>query len=155
MASKDLLGQRRIFADGLLAGKTQQQAYEDAGYINAYKNLGNACKLAKDPAVKEYVEAAQKKALDRVGVTAAWILDKVVQTTLKAEAEGDHKNVFKGLELLGKNKKLWTDVQEHQFNITQMGSVIVKDHDAIEGECSRVMTFNVGQEPNRIEDARK
>ncbi len=50
------------------------------------------------------------------------------------------------LEKIGKHLKLFTDVNEHKFDLTQMGRVMVKD-----GDKSVALEFNVGQEPNDID----
>lgn len=54
------------------------------------------------------------------------------------------------LEKLGKHLKLFTDVTEHKFNVTEMGQVTINQ----DGE-KVALEFQVGQEPNKIEDTKK
>ncbi|MCK5605238.1 terminase small subunit [Candidatus Pacearchaeota archaeon] len=54
------------------------------------------------------------------------------------------------LEKIGKHLKLFTDVTETKFDLTQMGRVMVRDGDKI-----MALEFNVGQEPNDIDAQKK
>ena len=51
------------------------------------------------------------------------------------------------LEKIGKHLKLFTDVTETKFDLTQMGRVMVRSGDKVVA-----LEFNVGQEPNAIDD---
>lgn len=53
------------------------------------------------------------------------------------------------LEKLGKNLKLFTDVQEHKFSVTEMSSVKLVGES--EGETIEA-DFDIGQEPNKLEN---
>lgn len=54
------------------------------------------------------------------------------------------------LEKIGKHLKLFTDVTENRFNLTQMGRVMIKD-----GDKTMAIEFNVGQDPNDIDAPKK
>lgn len=58
---------------GVLEGKTQRQAYKDAGGIAKSDEVADSCasELLSNPKVKEFMEAAQGKALDNAIMTKA------------------------------------------------------------------------------------
>lgn len=63
----------RLFADGLIAGKTGLQAAVDAGYSE--KSAGNtATKLRKHPAVQEYLEITALSEDPDLDVSKEWQL---------------------------------------------------------------------------------
>ena len=141
--------QRKKFCDGVLSGLNGEAAAKAAGFSEATAD-SKASHLMKDPDVAKYIEDGEFKALQKAEITAEWILRETLDVAMLAKDSGDFKGALKGLEMLGKNKKLWVDVQEHKFNITEMGRVMIRD----ERGNAMAMEFNVGQEPNEIEDKR-
>lgn len=51
-----------LFAKGLLAGKSQQDAYADAGYSPTRADVNASILLKKEPLLREYVELCQQQA---------------------------------------------------------------------------------------------
>jgi len=137
--------QKKRFCDNILSGLNGEQSATRAGFSKNTADV-KASQLLKEPEVIKYIEDGEFEALQKAEITAEWILTKTKQIALKAEKDGDWKGALKGIEMLGKNKKLWTDVQEHKFDVTQMGRVMVSD-----GEHTVALDFNVGQEPNAID----
>jgi phage terminase small subunit len=56
------------------------------------------------------------------------------------------------LDKIGRHLKLFTDVQETKHTFTQMGRVFVGDPNAIDGTPKKELTFNIGQDPNPIDN---
>lgn len=77
-----------------------------------------------------------------------------VTQTINALGGGSTKiklhDKLSALEKIGKHLKLFTDVTENKFDLTQMGRVMVTD-----GNKSMALEFNVGQDPNDADDKKK
>lgn len=148
-----LTTQKKIFCDQILSGVHQTDATIAAGF-SAKTATNKGSQLMREPAVMEYIEAGEYEALKKAEITAEWILSETRDIAMLAKDEGNYSAALKGVEMLGKNKKMWTDVQEHKFEVQQMGRVMIADPNDIDGEAIE-LEFNVGQEPNAIEDQSK
>lgn len=112
-------------------------AYKRAGYIAKGNGAEvNAFKLLRNTKVAEMIQAAMDDRSKRVEIEADYVLRTIVDTvercrqaeqvmefnhqTKKMEPTGEWKfdasNVLKGCELLGRHKKLFTDVREHKMD---------------------------------------
>lgn len=60
---------QRIFADGILAGKTQKEAAEEAGYAPGPTAEVTANRLMKSPSVKTYIDSRAQKIFDKYEIT--------------------------------------------------------------------------------------
>jgi phage terminase small subunit len=146
---REMSTQKKKFADGVISGLSKTKAAIEAGYSAATAS-SKGHQLAADPLVKAYIEKGEDRSLHRAEITAEWILSETKRLAKVAEAAGDIKGALKGIEMLGKNKRLWTDVQEHQFNLKEMGRVMIA-----QGDTAVALEFNVGQEPNALEGPKK
>lgn len=140
---------KRRFCDNILAGMNGTKSAIDAGFSAATADQ-KASHLLKEPEVIAYIEAAEHKALKKAEISAEWIL-REIKDIVHDNKKDDPRAALKGLELLGKNKKLWVDVTENKFDLTQMGRVMMKD---AQGNAV-ALEFNVGQEPNLIDAPKK
>jgi len=80
------------FANGILSGKTQKQAYIDAGYATKGANA-HASRLASNGSIKKYIEFAKQDVQEAAQATLAfdehkWLLN---QKRILAMAFGDSK----------------------------------------------------------------
>ena len=109
------------FTLGLLAGKTADRSYEDAGYK---PNRGNAGRLAANGSVQGRLAFLQNEAAKEAVVDAAWVtknlvenVERAMQTVAATDSEGNPTGVFtyqgavanKALELLGRNLGMFKD----------------------------------------------
>lgn len=71
------------------------------------------CVLLKDPRVIEIVNAEMAKRAERTQIDADYVTQSINRIVAKAEMKKDYGAALKGLELLGKHLKLFTDKVEH------------------------------------------
>ena len=74
-----LNAKQQIFANGILEGKTQRQAYIDAGYeakTETAQDTG-ASEILRNPQVKAYIEAVQAQAQKNTIATREEILERL------------------------------------------------------------------------------
>lgn len=73
----------------------------------------SASELLKRPRVQDALKAAKAKVLDRLETSAAMVLENIARVAGKAERSRQFGAALKGLELLGKHHKLFTEKHEH------------------------------------------
>jgi len=117
-----------------------------------FKNGSPATRMLKNKKVIDKINAMMDAKLKRAEVTTDYVLATIKRAVEQAVSDGDTKNIYKGCELLGKHLKLFTDVLEHKFEINQMGRIEAIDNET--GELEEI-TFNIGSDPNSIDNAKK
>lgn len=121
-----------LFAQGIAAGKTADEAYAAAGYK---PNRGNASTLKADQNISRRVTELLTKAAARVEIDQAWVLKQLVENVERAKQavpvmvtidgqsveSGEWKYegnvVNKALELIGKHLGMFADKLEHSGKI--------------------------------------
>ncbi len=120
--SKPLSNQRheRVVL-GLLEGKTDGQAYEDAGYK---PNAPNAARLIRNDNIQGRLAFLQSQVAEEAVIDAAWVTKRLVENVERAmqavevtDSFGKGTGVYayqgavanKALELLGRNIGMWKD----------------------------------------------
>lgn len=68
---------QELFAQGLVQGKSQEQAYIDAGYSSA-SAVTAASRLLTNVKVRERVAEMQNRAAERAEITASQIIDRLM-----------------------------------------------------------------------------
>jgi phage terminase small subunit len=85
-----------LFAQGLAAGKTADQAYVDAGFK---ANSGNAARLNGDERIQARVGELKAASAESVQLTREWVLSKLINNARVALGEIEQK-----LKLVQKNR---------------------------------------------------
>ena len=166
MFAGKLEDRERRFAEEYVVDLDRERAVIAAGY-SAKDARNYAWKLLQRPHVAEYVRYLKAEQSGRTAITADFVLNSILETVQRCrggieevETEGgtitkqydyDPKSALKGLELLGKHLKIFTDVSEQKHTFTQMPSVMVGDPvpDPETGKPKMIpLTFNVGSDPN-------
>lgn len=105
------------FARGLARGKTQEVAYEEAGFS---PNRQNASRLANNPLILQRVEeikAERERMMSApvvhdeddendfgepmIEVTPTWVIERLAANVVSAQSVGNHSAANKALEMLG------------------------------------------------------
>ncbi|MCH8112879.1 MAG: hypothetical protein IH905_13155 [Proteobacteria bacterium] len=132
--SKPLPNQRHEkFVLGLLEGKTDGQAYEDAGYK---PDRGNASTLTTKHNIQARLAFLQSEAAESAGIDAAWVTKRLVENVERAMQvaevrgpDGERTGVYtyqgavanKALELLGRNIGMFKDAAPVNVNVNLPG----------------------------------
>ena len=95
--------QQRRFADLILEGKSQTQAYKDAGYKCANDNVAavSASELVRNPKVVAYIEDHRKEAAKALQIDLQWLIKKGVAILDAAEKEGAYGPAVSALKEVG------------------------------------------------------
>lgn len=95
--------QQRRFADMILEGKSQTQAYKDAGYKCANDNVAavSASELVRNPKVVAYIEDHRKEAARALQIDLQWLIAKGVAILEAAENEKAYGPAVSALKELG------------------------------------------------------
>lgn len=109
------------FAQALAAGKTADEAYQEAGYA---ENRGNATRLKANESVRARVAELQGRITEGVVLTRQWVLERLIENAnraMQAEAatakDGKPTGIYsyegsvanRALELLGKELGMFVD----------------------------------------------
>ena len=132
--SKPLPNQRHEkFVLGLLEGKTDGQAYEDAGYK---PNDGNTVRMKGNERIQARLAFLQAEVAKEAVIDAAWVTKRLVENVERSmqavevtDAEGKRPGVYtyqgavanKALELLGRNIGMFKDAPPVQVNVNLPG----------------------------------
>lgn len=128
--SAQLTNLQRLTVLGVVEGKSQRQAYYDAGGKAKNDVTADACatEILRNPLVRAFYEAMMSSAAEKAQISAEYVLSTIRATIERcAQAEpvldregsptGEYKfdatSVLKGAELLGKHLKLFTDKIDH------------------------------------------
>lgn len=111
MAKKKLTDKQLMFVKEYLVDLNATQAAIRAGYSEK-----NADKIGPEllgkTRVAESIQKAMARRAEKIEITAEYVLRTIKETTDKCVEARDHKDVFKGCELLGKHLKLFTEKHE-------------------------------------------
>lgn len=109
-AYEQLPRRQRVFVDEVVGGATQAAAARVAGYGKSRPDVAGSKLMAK-PLVRKAVEQRRELAAEEAGVEASKVLRAVASIAYSAKTKNGDK--LRALELLGKNRKLWTEKHEH------------------------------------------
>lgn len=106
------------FAKDVAAGMTQREAYKSNGY-HAKDVDSAASRLATSPRVHARIEELKRRATnrairvasDRTAITKEYILEQLLDTYLAARQSGALGPANRSLELMGKEKGMFGDIQ--------------------------------------------
>ncbi len=98
-----------LFAQALAAGKTQDQAYKDAGYE---PDRPHASRLATNGNVRARVEELQARATEGVVISRQWIIERLVENVNRSKEIDEISARNRALELLGKEYGMFIDKHE-------------------------------------------
>ncbi|NVO06563.1 MAG: terminase small subunit [Rhodoferax sp.] len=101
-----------LFVAEWLVDKNAKQAAIRAGYMP--RNAGKTgFELLQRPRVQAAVRKALKDQQTRTLITADQVLKDIHRISTTAEGRGEYMAALKGLELIGKHYKLFTEKHEH------------------------------------------
>lgn len=108
----DLSPKERIFVDEWLIDKNGARAARAAGYAPR-SATAEAHKMLQKPHIRKAVQKALDAQQKRTLMTADAVLHKIERITEKAEGDREYGAALRGLELIGKHFKLFTEKHEH------------------------------------------
>ena len=109
----ELNKRHRLFALGVISGKSNTQAAKDAGYAARSAHTA-AYRLMKRADVLAYIAANAAKVADVVKLDAAYVLDGLMDNAQSArdQERPDYNASTRAFELLGRYLKLFVDRSE-------------------------------------------
>lgn len=75
-------------------------------------------RLLKDVEIGKAVQKAMDERAEKVGISAAKVLENIERIATLAEAKEEYGAALRGQELLGKHLKMFTDKVEHSGKFT-------------------------------------
>jgi len=145
MANSLKSDRQRVFCEEYIIDLNGARSAVAAGYAASSARV-RACQLLKKPYIKERIAKEMAARSNRTYITADYVLRNIQEIAVEARSIGEYAQALKGLELLGKHLKLFTDVSEHKFTVTEMGKVTVE---SLTGE-SVALEFDIGEKANEI-----
>ncbi len=128
--SKPLSNQRHErFVLGLLEGKTDGEAYKEAGYK---PDRAHASRLATNETIQGRLAFLQGQVAEKAGIDRAWVIERLVEIVDRAmqavevtDAKGEDTGEYtfqgsvanKALELIGKDIGMWKDAPPVQVHV--------------------------------------
>lgn len=103
---KTMTNKQEMFCREYLVDLNATQAAIRAGYSEKTAGVIGDENLKK-PNIQNFIRAMMDKRAEKVELTAEYILDGIIENTDKCKQEGRLALVFRGLELLGRHKKLF------------------------------------------------
>lgn len=110
---------QKLFVHHYLIEHNATKAAESAGYSAKTAHV-QGCRLLRNAQIKALIEQKDEKRAEKLEITADYVLGSVKEVIEESRQLGKTYNQFaslKGLELLGKHRKLWTDKIEHSGSI--------------------------------------
>ncbi len=102
------------FARYIANGETQANAAKLAGFKENNAHI-RGCVLMKNPAIKirvdELKRVSSEQAVMGLALNKSWVLQKLKENVEAARKEDDHSAVNRGLELIGKEIRMFVDRQ--------------------------------------------
>lgn len=115
MADKEsLTDQQRRFADFVLKGKNQTDAYKLAGYKSKTDDAAaaNASRLIANDKVAAYIEAKRAKAVEKTEIDLTWLIQEAADLYAECRQEGDRTNAGSSIQRLAQLTGNWVDRKE-------------------------------------------
>lgn len=139
---RPLTSKQQAFADGVVSGLSQSEAYRrsyNAEGMKASAVHTESSLLAGHPEVSKRIEAGlaeKERASLRSGLSRrAMVLERLEQEALSAESDSAR---IRALELLGKHERLFVDVVENQEDTRTADELRGELEDKLAGLISRV-----------------
>lgn len=100
-----------LFAQALFQGKTDIQAYEDAGFV---RNHGNASILRHNQKIVDRLAELNARTVASVNLTKEWVIENLIGVVLDARAQEkpDSAGANKALHLLGLELQMFVERKE-------------------------------------------
>ncbi len=102
------------FCQRMVLGDNQTEAAKLAGYAISCASV-QGHKLMQKPLIKQRVQYLRNLtsdvAIERVSLNKSWVLQKLKENVEAARKEDDHSAVNRGLELIGKEIRMFVDRQ--------------------------------------------
>lgn len=119
-----------LFAQGLAAGKTADQAYQEAGYR---ANRGNATTLKANKSISNRVAEILEQAAVLVELTRADILNMLTEDRKLARENNQASAAIRATELLGRELcSMFVERKEHKVTISHEDALNAIDGDGDE-----------------------
>ncbi len=107
---------QKLFVKEYLVDLNATRAAISAGYSENGGSVAGA-RLLRNAKVKEAISKSSQKRTEKLEITADYVLKNIRDVVEKALVRGEGAIALKGLELLGKYRKLFTDKVEHSGQI--------------------------------------
>ena len=106
-----LSAQQQKFADAILEGKCQRDAYIAAGYKPTNENTMDACasRLLRNVKVMSYIEEARENASESSEVTLEWLIKESADLYQRAKEEGAYAAANATLKTVGVYTGFWNE----------------------------------------------
>lgn len=128
-----LNAKQKIFVREYLIDKNGTRAAKAAGYSGLTATAA-ASRMLTFVNVKEAVEAGLTKQAEKCDITAEKVLNQIASFAFSKSKNVATRDKLKGCELLGKNLKLFVDVQESTVSAT----VSVANPDEVKAELVKI-----------------
>ena len=125
-----------LFAQGIAAGKSADQAYKEAGYE---KDRGNATRLTANDSIKARVAELLSRASEGVVISKQWVIERLVENVnramqaSKAGDNGEYKYdgsvANRALELLGKELGMFVERVEQDQTVRVISDEPMSDEE--------------------------
>ena len=103
---------QEAFCQRMVLGDNQTEAAKLAGYATSCASV-QGHKLMQKPLIQQRVQYLRNLtsdvAIERVSLNKTWVLQKLRENVKAARAAGDHSAVNRGLELIGKEIRMFVD----------------------------------------------
>lgn len=111
-----LTRQQQAFADLILEGRNQTDAYKQAGYKCANDNVAavSASELVRNPKVATYIEQKRQQAAQMAQIDLQWLIKESVELYQLAKKEGAHGAANATLKTIGVYTGLWDEKSTRQ-----------------------------------------
>ena len=116
LGARGLTEQQRLFADHVLAGKSQIEAHKLAGYKGKNDNArgASASEILRNPNVVAYMAEHREKAVERTEVTLEFLTRELVNVWRSSVSAEDRTNARQSLMDLAKLTGRIVDVSKVQ-----------------------------------------
>jgi len=111
-----LTRQQQAFADLILEGRNQTDAYKQAGYKCANDNVAavSASELVRNPKVATYIEQKRQMAAQMAQIDLQWLIRESVELYQLAKQDRAHGAANAALKTIGVYTGLWDEKSTRQ-----------------------------------------
>lgn len=112
--TETLSGRPRKFADLILGGMCQRDAYKAAGYKSDSDAAtdANASRLISSDKVAAYISAKRQNASQRAEIDLTWLIEQAADLYAECRNEGDRTNAGANIQRLAQLTGNWVDKKE-------------------------------------------